>query len=144
MATNPIKGYPGYRGNFTCAEVISAGTANAGILVEMRTGVNLIGVAGALSAKVVGVAIDDVPASAAYVGGPKVGDGNECTVYSGGKVNVIAAATILTGALLVAAAGGQVTPYISGTHDASLIVGRACAAAAAAGTVPILLSVGCC
>jgi hypothetical protein len=123
----PRFGYPGNRKSYTCGAAVVGGQ-----LVMRASGTNLVTPAGALSAIVEGVALDDVPAVRTFVNGPQVGDGNELTVYWGGEVPVTYAASATEGQRLVAAANGQVTPYISGTHDASLIVGRCVVATASA------------
>jgi hypothetical protein len=125
----PRYGFPGKRKSYTAAEAIVGGQ-----LVERRSGTNLVGVGAAASAKCAGVALDDDPASQAFVDGPFVGEGNELTAFWGGEVAVTFAAAATEGQKLVCAAAGQVTPYIIGTHDPSLIVG-ACQVATASGAV---------
>jgi len=143
MAAQPKFGYPGIRRSYTCAEAIGAGitsgnpaNSGAGVVVERRSGTDLIGNAAAGSLVVVGVAIDDVPASAAYVGGKYVGLGHEMTVFSGGFVQVVFAATTTEGQRLIAAANGQVTPA-GASPDARTIIGHA-DSAVAAGAVGIM------
>jgi hypothetical protein len=125
----PRYGFPGKRKSYTAAAPVVGGQ-----LVERRSGTNLVGPAAALSAVAAGVALDDDPATQAWISGPAVGQGNELTVFWGGEVPVTFTAAATEGQKLVCAANGQVTPYIPGTHDASLIVGS-CETATAAGAV---------
>lgn len=143
MATQPRLGWPGLRKSYSCAEaVVAPAGTNAGVLVERRAGIDLVGVAAAGSPTVCGVGIDDVPAVRATVTGHQVGDGHEMTVYSGGFVNVIAAAAVTEGQRLVAAAAGQVTPFVAATNNAAQIVGHADQAAAAGATVLVFIGSG--
>jgi hypothetical protein len=104
-SVQPKFGYPGLRISYTCAEAVLAGQ-----LVERRTGTRLVGVAGAGSLKVCGVAQWDVPASRASIQGPQVADGFELTVLRACVVKVTFTDAAAVGDRLVAAAAGQVTP----------------------------------
>lgn len=116
----PKFGFPGYRRSFTCAEAIVGGQ-----VVERRTGTDLVGVAGAGSAVYAGVAMHDVPASRAYIGGPAVGDGHELTVIRRASLPVVASGAIAVGVKVKAAAAGKVSTWVSGTDAAGLIIGEA-------------------
>lgn len=143
MATQPKLGFPGLRRSYTCAEAIVAGAGlNAGIVVERRTGVDLIGVAATASVKVCGVAIDDVPATGTVVGQRPVGAGHEMSVYSGGWVPVVASATVAEGQTVCVGTAGQVRPWVSGTDPADSIIGYADAAASATAVVMIFIKAG--
>lgn len=143
MATSPFLGFPGLRKSYTCAEPVVAGPGlNAGIVVERRTGTDLIGLAADASRKVAGVCIDDVPAARATVTGHQVGDGHEATVYSGGFVNVVASAIVAEGASVCASANGQVRTWVTGTDAADSLVGYADQAAAAGAVVRIFVRAG--
>lgn len=118
-------------------------TITGGQLVEARTGGVGVGVAAAGSVKCLGVALDDAtlagtittpvtvsghPQLAAVVVPNKV-----AIAHGGAVVPVTFAAAAVYGQLLKCAAAGQVTPYVSGTDDASLIVAR-CVAVAGVGS----------
>lgn len=118
----------------TCAEAILAGQ-----LVEYRTGADTVGVAGAASVKVAGVAQDDVPAARAFVGGPMVGDGHELTVHRRCVILVTASGAITAGAKLKAGAAGVAVAWVSGTDDAGKIIGEAIEAAADGATFNALI-----
>jgi hypothetical protein len=109
--------------SFTCAEPVLGGQ-----LVERRSGTDLVGVAGANSVHVVGVALHDVPATRATIQGPQVGDGYELTVIRG-FTKVTFSGSAVEGDKLVAAAGGQVAAA-GAAPDARMIVGEADEAAA--------------
>lgn len=143
MATQPYLAWtPGIRKSQTCAEAIVASQPNSGVVVERRAGTDLVGVAAAASSVVVGVGIDDVPATRVSLTGKQVGDGHEMTVFSGGYVNVVAAAAVTEGQRLVAAANGQVTPFVNATHNASQVIGNADQAASAGAVVRIFIAGG--
>jgi len=125
----PRHGYPGNTKSYTSTAVLTGGQ-----LVMRASGTDLVTPAAALSAICVGVALDDDPATPAFVGGPFVGEGHEVTVIWNAEVPVTYAAAATEGQKLVCAANGQVTPYIPGTNDASLIVGT-CEVATASGAV---------
>lgn len=125
MAEVQIKfGWPGSQISYTCAEAIVGGQ-----LVERRTGVRLVGVAGAASTKVAGVARWDVPAVRASIQGPQVGDGNELVVARRCWAPVTASGAIAVGDKLVAAAAGAVSAA-GATPDARTVIGEATEAAA--------------
>lgn len=104
-----------------------------GQLVEARTG-GLVGVAAAGSASVLGVAEHyAMPADAAPTSEPdgntivdvaQPGPYNPALTVGVGIYQVTYAAAALFGALLKSAASGAVTPWVSGTDAAGLIVGR--------------------
>lgn len=116
----PKFGFPGSRRSFTCAAAITGGQ-----VVERRTGTDLVGPAAAGSTVVCGVAMHDVPASRAYVGGPAVGDGHELTVIRNCVIPVTAAGAIAVGKRVKAGAAGTVSTWVSGTDAADLIIGEA-------------------
>lgn len=115
----PRFGWPGLQVSFTCAEAIVGGQ-----LVERRTGSRLVGVAGANSVRVAGVARWDVPAARASIQGPQVGDGNELVVARCVVIPVTFTGAAVAGDPLVATAAGQVTPA-GAAPDARFIVGQA-------------------
>jgi hypothetical protein len=117
-------GWPGNQLSYTCAEAVVGGQ-----LVERRTGTRLVGVAGAASLKVCGVARHDVPATKATIQGPQVGDGNELTVARNVIIPVTASGAVAVGDKLVAAAAGAVSAA-GATPDARTVVGEAFEAAA--------------
>jgi hypothetical protein len=141
VAAQPWQGWPGIRKSYTCAEAIVSAQAGAGVVVERRAGTDLVGIAAAGSLVVCGVAIDDVPAARAAVGGPQVGDGHEMTVFSGGFVNVIASAAVSEGQRVVATAGGQVGPA-GAAPDARTVIGHADQAIAAGAVGRIFIAPG--
>ena len=102
-----------------------------------------VGVAGAASATVVGVALIDAAPVAAQANPLLIASYPVATAVAiQGEVNVTYAANATYGARLKVAAAGQVTPWISGTDNPSLIVGY-CAvpggvASAAVGVVRLL------
>lgn len=116
-------GWPGLQLSYTCAEAIVGGQ-----LVERRVGTRLVGVAGAGSLHVCGVARWDVPATRATIQGPQVGDGFELTVARNVIIPVTASGAIAAGDKLVAAAAGAVAAA-GATPDARLVVGEAFEAA---------------
>jgi hypothetical protein len=118
-SVQPKFGWEGLRISFTCAEAILAGQ-----LVERRTGSRLVGVAGAASTKVAGVAQWDVPAARASIQGPQVADGHELTVVRWCVVKVTFVAAAAVGDKLIAAAAGQVD-VAGATPDARTVVGEA-------------------
>lgn len=113
--------------SYTCASATLAGR-----IVERTTGTRLVQHAGAGSLLVVGVGRWDVPASAAYAGGPVVGAGNELSVVRGVVIEVQYAAAATVGAKLIAAANGEVTPA-GATPDARTVVGECFEAIGGAG-----------
>lgn len=117
----------------TCAEAITAGQ-----LVEYRTGADLVGVAGAGSTKVAGVAQDDVPVSRAFMGGPAVGDGHELVVHRLCVIQVTASGAIAAGDKLIAAATGKAAAA-GATPDARTVIGEALEAAADGATFNALI-----
>lgn len=123
-------GWPGNQISYTCAEAIIGGQ-----VVERRTGNRLVGVAGAGSTKVAGVARHDVPAARATIQGPQVGDGHELTVARGVVIPVTNsnAGAIAVGDKLIAAAAGKVAAA-GATPDARTVIGEAFEAAAADAT----------
>lgn len=121
----PRYGFPAKKRSFTAAEAITGGQ-----LVERRTGTDLVGVAGAASQAVAGVAMHDVPATRAYIGGPQVGDGHELTVVRDCYIKVVASGAIAVGDKLKAAAAGKVSTWVFGTDNPALIIGEADAAIA--------------
>jgi hypothetical protein len=90
----------------------ASATITGGQLVEV-SGSGTVGPAGAGSTKVVGVAAFDA-ASGARV-----------TVWPGAIHEVTCAANVTAGNTLKAAATGQVTPWVSGTDAADLVIGTA-------------------
>lgn len=116
-------GWPGNQLSYTCAEAIVGGQ-----LVERRTGTRLVGVAGAASTKVCGVARHDVPAARTNIQQKQVGEGNELTVARGVIIPVTASGAIAVGDKLVAAAAGAVSAA-GATPDARTVVGEAFEAA---------------
>lgn len=112
-------GYPGLQITYSVAEAIVGGQ-----LVERRAGSRLVGVAGAASVKVAGVARWDVPATRTTIQQAQVGDGDELDVARGGVLKVTFAAAANEGDKLIAAAAGQVTPAGS-SADPRTIVGEA-------------------
>lgn len=110
-----------------------AETVRGGQLVEAR-GSSKIGVAAAGSSTVLGVAQTDAKATVTTQSTDS--DSNilvdlgqaayppDVAVIKFGEVPVTYAANASFGALLKAAANGQVTPWVSGTDAAGLIVGR--------------------
>ena len=121
----PKFGFPAKRRSRTAAAAITGGQ-----VVERRTGTNLVGPAAADSLVVDGVAMHDVPATRAYIGGPQVGDGNELTVVRDCVIPVVAAGAITVGAKLKAAAAGTVAVWDNVADTADMIIGEADAAAA--------------
>jgi hypothetical protein len=120
MASVEIRfGYPGLRISYTANSALTGGQ-----LVERLNGTNLIQPAGAGSLKACGVVLDDVPAAAAWVGQPIVGDVNAASVVSGVVIPVTFAAAANPGDRLIAAASGQVTPA-GATPDARTVIGYA-------------------
>lgn len=105
--------------SYTAAEAILGGQ-----LVERRAGNRLVGVAGANSVRVCGVAKWDVPAARASIQGPQVGDGNELVVCRFCVIPVTFTGAAVAGDPLVATAAGQVTPA-GAAPDARFIVGQA-------------------
>lgn len=142
MAAQPYLGWPGLRRSYTCAEAIVATVTGTGVLVERRTGTDLVGNAAVASSTVCGVALDDVPAVRASVTGKQVGDGHEMTVFSGGFINVVAASAVTEGQRLVAAANGTVAAFNSGTHNAGQVIGHADQAASGGASVRIFIAPG--
>lgn len=129
-------GYPGLKISYTCSAAVTGGQ-----LVERVAGSRLVQPAGASSAKVVGVAMHDVPAARASIQGPQVGDGNELTVISGVVILVTFANAAVEGDDLIAAAAGQVTPLAAAAtavaadiNNARAIVGYAFEAVAGGAT----------
>ena len=125
-SVRPKFGLPGGASglSYTAAEALTAGQ-----LVEARTGTRLVGIAASGSQKVKGVVQDDIPTSRAYIGGPQVGDGNEAVVWRRCRIQVTADGAITAGAKLKVGASGKAKAWVSGTDDASLIVGEAAEAA---------------
>ena len=118
-----VEGGRGLRISYTCTEAVVGGQ-----VVEARTTGNtpeLVGVAAAGSLVVVGVALDDVPAAAGYIGQLKVGDGHELSVVRMAVVEVTFAAAATHRQKLATAANGQVTPVTVATQDPRTIVGEA-------------------
>lgn len=126
-SVQPVFGHPGLRISHTCAAAVLAGK-----VVEL-TAARTVQHAAAGSLKVVGVAMHDVPATRATVGGPQVGDGNELTVISGVVIAVEFAAAAAIGDKLIAAAAGTVTPVTIATQDVRTVVGYAFEVVAGAG-----------
>ncbi len=118
----------GLRISYTAAEALTGGQ-----LVERRTGNRLVGVAGAASNRVCGVAEFDVPAVRATAQGPQVGDGNEAGVTRMCVVPVTFTGAAAAGDKLVAGAAGAVTPA-GATPDARQVVGEAFEDVGGAGT----------
>lgn len=117
----------------TAAEALTAGQ-----VVEYRTGVDTVGVAGAGSTKVAGVVQDDIPTTRSYVGGPQVGDGHEAVVHRLCVIDVVASGAIAAGDKLIAAAAGKVSTA-GATPDARTVIGEALDAAADGATLRALI-----
>jgi hypothetical protein len=120
----PKFGWPSLQLTFNVAEAIVGGQ-----VVEFRTGTRLVGVAGAGSTKVAGVARWDVPAARTTVQQKQVGEGNELTVARKCVVQVTASGAVTVGDKLIAAATGKVSAA-GATPDARTIIGEAYSAAA--------------
>lgn len=107
-------------------------SVTGGQLVEARTGGVGVGVAAAGSVKCVGAALDDATAAGTVTtpvtvsGHPQLAAvvvPNQVAVAGTGDVVPLTyAANAAFGQKLKCAAAGQVTPYVPGTDDASLIV----------------------
>jgi hypothetical protein len=102
--------------------VVADGSSATTVSVAGAGAANVLGVAGADAAPVVsqagnvtgyGQPVVDISVLPDYV-----------PVYHGADMHVTYAATATFGALLKSAATGQVTPWVSGTDAAGLIVGR--------------------
>jgi hypothetical protein len=107
---------------------LTASAAITGGQLVAVSGDNTVAPAGAGSAAVIGQAANDTASGAPVA-----------IHTSGHAVHVATAAAIVTaGAPLKSAAAGQVTPWVSGTDGAQLIVGIALAGAAAAASVSYL------
>jgi hypothetical protein len=117
-------GWPAKQLSYTCAEAIVGGN-----VVERRTGTRLVGVAGAGSLVVAGVARHDVPATKTTIQGPQVGDGNELTVARDCVIPVVASGAVTVGQKLIAAATGKVSAA-GATPDSRTVIGEAFEAAA--------------
>jgi hypothetical protein len=120
----PKFGWPANQISYTCAEAVVGGN-----VVERRTGTRLVGVAGAGSLLVAGVARWDVPATRATIQGPQVGDGNELVVARNCVIAVVASGAVTVGQKLIAAATGKVSAA-GATPDARTVIGEAFEAAA--------------
>lgn len=143
MAEAIIRSHPLQAWSYTAVEAIAIPTNGAGIVVEARApggnpGQRFAGIAPAASLKVVGVARWDVPATRAAIGGPQVGQEHALQVVSGVIALVTFAAAAVEGDILIAAAGGQVTPIPAVTTPTAAdvtntraIIGRAMAAVGA-------------
>lgn len=143
MAEAIIRSHPLQSWSYTAVEAIAIPTNGAGLLVEARApggnpGVRFAGVAAATSLRVVGVARHDVPVARVSVGAPQVGEEHRLTVVSGVIALVTFVAAAAEGDLLIAAAGGQVTPIPAVTTPTAAdvtntraIIGRAMAAVGA-------------
>lgn len=112
--------YPRYQEGpvtYTAAEAITGGQ-----LVEARAS-SVVGVAGAASVKVLGVALKDA-SNAAQSATDATSPSNSVAVAHQCEIKVTYAANANFGDLLKAAAAGQVTPLVVGTDDMSKCVGR--------------------
>lgn len=128
-----------------------SGTVTGGTLVEAHTG-SKIRTAPAGSAKVLGVALTDAVETDASSGTTSYGapfvdasfPGPYTAVAACGVFKLTFAANAGFGVTLKAAASGQVTPWVSGTDAADLIVGRCVepAGATASGTGLVQLYLG--
>jgi hypothetical protein len=126
MAEIQIKFYwPGKQRSFTCAAAVTGGQ-----IVEHRTGTDLVGPAAAGSLVVAGVAQHDVPATAAYQGGPAVGQGHELRVVKDVVVPVTAQGAITVGAKLIVGSVAGTAAVAGATPDARTVIGVAQEAAA--------------
>ncbi|MFI6986032.1 hypothetical protein ACIBSV_46770 [Embleya sp. NPDC050154] len=115
-------------GPLTCAV---SGTVTGGQLIEAHTG-SKVRTAPAGSAKVLGVALFDAVETDASTGTTSYGaafvdasfPGPYVSVATCGVFKLTFAANAGFGATLKSAASGQVTPWVSGTDAADLIIGR--------------------
>lgn len=123
-SVQPKFGFPAQKVTYNCAEAIVGGQ-----LVEHRAGSRQIGVAGAASTKVAGVALHDVPAARTSIQGLQVGDGMEEVVASACFIKVTASGAVAVGDTLVAAAAGRASAA-GAAPDARTVIGRAVEAAA--------------
>jgi hypothetical protein len=112
---------------------VSAQVLGGQLVTADGSSATTVSVAGAGSALVLGVAGGDAAPVVSQAGnttgyGQPVVDisvlPDYVSVYHGADMHVTYAATALFGALLKSAATGQVTPWVSGTDAAGLIVGR--------------------
>lgn len=120
----PKFGWPAKQLTYNVAEAIVGGQ-----VVERRTGTRLVGVAGAASTKVCGVARWDVPATRTTIQQNQVGDGNELLVARDCVIRVTASGAVAVGDKLIAAAAGAVSAA-GATPDARTVIGEATEAAA--------------
>jgi hypothetical protein len=117
-------GWPAKQLSYNVAEAIVGGQ-----VVERRTGTRLVGVAGAGSLVVAGVARHDVPATRATIQGPAVADESPLTVARDCVIKVTASGAITVGQKLIAAAAGAVSAA-GATPDSRTVIGEAFEAAA--------------
>lgn len=112
---------------------VSAQVLGGQLVVADGSSATTVSVAGAAAANVLGVAGNDAAPIVSQAGsttgyGQPLVDisvlGDYVSVYHDVDMHVIFAATTTFGALLKTAASGQVTPWVSGTDAAGLIVGR--------------------
>lgn len=104
----------------------TSAAVTGGTLAEV-SGSGTVGPAGAGSTKVVGVFAFDTAS------------GTQVTVHTGAIQEIVAAANTTAGNTLKAAAAGQVTPWVSGTDAADLVVGVALTTATATNKVQVRL-----
>lgn len=132
-SVRPKFGFPALTVSKTAVEALVAGN-----LLEYRTGVDTVGVAGAASTKVCGVCQDDIPVARSYIGGPQVGDGHEVVVHRMCVIDVVASGAIAIGDKLIAAAAGRVSAA-GAAPDARTVIGEALVAAADGATLQALI-----
>lgn len=123
-SVSPKFGFPGLKVTYNAAEALVGGQ-----VVEHRTGSRRVGVAGAASTAVAGVALHDVPAARTSVQGLQVGDGMEAVVASQCIVKVTASGAVAVGDALISAAAGRAAAA-GAAPDARTVIGRAIEAAA--------------
>lgn len=126
MATVQAKfGFPGIKLSGTPTDVQAGGQ----LLVFTTGGRRRYAVAGAGATRIAGVAMYDIPTTAAYQGGPTVGLENAQVAMVAVVTTVTASGAIAEGDKLIAAANGRVSAA-GATPDARTIVGVAHEAAA--------------
>lgn len=106
---------------------VTSATVTGGTLAEV-SGSGTVGPAGAGSTKVVGAIAFDAAS------------GQSVTLFRGGVQSIVCAANVTAGNTLKAAAAGQVTPWVSGTDAADLIIGKALTTATSTNPVQLTAS----
>jgi hypothetical protein len=110
--------------SFTAVEAIVGGNVVEARAAGGNPGSRWCGVAGAGSELVVGVALFDVPATAAHIAGPKVGDEHALTVVRACVIPVVFSGAAVAGDKLIAAAAGKVG-VAGAAPDAATVIGQA-------------------